>query len=132
VAQQAQRALEGHRRLVAAERVVERLELVLERVALLGRAGVGDRVHPLADDVAGGEDAAGAADVEDVGEHVVVAGVDVEPVDRREAVVVGLLDRLDPVDLGQLGEQVVGQVERGALRDVVEDDRPVVEAAIAL
>ncbi len=59
------------------------------------RALVGLVDHPLhlgADEVAGDEDAAGAAHVEHAREHVVVARVDVEAVDQREVVVVGLLD----------------------------------------
>ena len=67
--------------------------------------------HLVADDVAGDEDAAGAADVERAREHVVVAGVELEAVDRREVVVVGLLDAVDVLDLRELGEQVVGHVE---------------------
>ena len=50
-------------------------------------------------------------DVERAREDVVVAGVEVEAVDEREVVVVGLLDALDVLELRQLGEQVVGHVD---------------------
>jgi hypothetical protein len=64
-------------------------------------------------------------DVERAREDVVVAGVDAEAVDWREVLVVGLLDVVDALDLGELGQQVVGHVERRAAGDVVEDHRPV-------
>ena len=53
----------------------------------------------VADDVRGDEDAAGAAELEDAQEGVVVAGEDREALDRAELVVVGLLDGDDVVDL---------------------------------
>ena len=56
-------------------------------------------------------------------QDVVVAGQHGEPVDRLQLVGVGLLDRHDPVDLRQLGEQVGRHVDRRATRDVVEDHR---------
>ena len=65
------------------------------------------------------------AEVEHVGEHVVVAGVDLHAVDLREVVVVGLLDADDVVELRELGEQLVGEVLPGPLRDVVQQDRQV-------
>ena len=54
---------------------------------------------------------------------VVVAGQHGQPVDRLQLVAVGLLDRLDALDLGQLGQQVGRHVGRRAARDVVEDHR---------
>ena len=53
------------------------------------------------------EDAAGAAHVEHLGEHVVVAGEQVEAVDRRQVLVAGLLHGRHVLDLRQLGQQVV-------------------------
>ncbi len=75
--------------------------------------------------MAGDEDAAGLAEVEHVDEHVVVAGVDLQPVDLREVRGVRLLDGDDVLELGELRKQVVGHVRGGSLRDVVEHDRQV-------
>ena len=56
---------------------------------------------------------------------VVVAGQDGEAVDQLQLVGVGLLDGLDAVDLGQLGQQVGRHVDRRAAGDVVEHHRRV-------
>ena len=56
-------------------------------------------------------------------QDVVVAGQHGQAVDRLQLVGVGLLDRLDAVDLRQLGEQVGRHVDRRAAGDVVEDHR---------
>ena len=80
-------------------------------------------LHLVADDVGRDADAAGAADVHRVGEDVVVAGEHRQPVDEPHLIVVGLLEPVDAVDLGQLGEQVRPHVRRRPRRDVVDDDR---------
>ena len=54
---------------------------------------------------------------------VVVAGEDDHAVDRLLLWRVGLLDGDDPVDLGELREQVRPHVHRGAAGDVVDDHR---------
>ena len=84
-----------------------RVDLLQRRVDLRARFRL--VVHPAhlgPDDVRGDADAAGAADVQAAGVDVVVAGQDREPVDQLQLVRVGLLDRVDPVDLRQLREQV--------------------------
>ncbi len=99
------------------------LEPGLDRAPVLGLVD-----HPpqlRADDVAGHEDPPGAAELERAAEDVVVAGVQLESVDQGQVGVVGLLDRAHVLDLGQLGEQIVGHVGTRAAGDVVEDDRPV-------
>src|SRR3954454_11374105 len=100
---------------------------VAQRGVDLGSAlGLVDHpAHLVADQVAGAADAAAAPDLERAQQDLVVAGVDAEAVDRRQVVVVGLLDVLDVVELCELGEQVVGHVDDDARRDVVEDDRHV-------
>src|SRR3954451_1003401 len=100
---------------------------VAQRGVDLGSAlGLVDHpAHLVADQVAGDADAAAAPDLERAQQDVVVAGVDAEAVDRRQVVVVGLLDVLDVVELCQLGQQVVGDVDDHARRDVVQDDRHV-------
>ena len=103
-----------------------RVDLLQRRVDL--RARVGLVVHPahlVPDDVRGDADAAGAADVQAARVDVVVAGQDREAVDQLQLVGVGLLDGLDAVDLGQLGQQVGRHVDRRAAGDVVEHDRGV-------
>ena len=62
-------------------------------------------------------------EVERAREVLVVAGQDRQPVDRPEVGRVGLLDRLDPVDLAQLGQQLAVDVDGRAARDVVDDHR---------
>ena len=93
MAEEVERRLDRRSRfVVTAERLVERRAAP----ASISRAVVGlvdHAAHLVADEVAGDEDAAGLAEVEHVGRAVVVAGVEVEPVDRREVRVVGLLDR---------------------------------------
>ena len=105
---------EEERRVDVAQRGVD----LGPRVGLVEQA-----LHLRADDVRGDADAARAALVEGLGEDRVVARQHGEPVDRLQLVGVGLLDRLDPVDLGQLGEQVGRHVDRGTAGDVVEDHR---------
>ena len=65
----------------------------------------------------------GAAHVERRRERGVVAGVDVEAVDRHQLIRVGLLDGRHVLDLGELGEQVRRHVRGCAAGDVVEDHR---------
>ena len=55
----------------------------------------------------GDPDHARAAELQDAQEGVVVAGEDVETLDRAQFVVVGLLDRDDVVDPAELAEQRV-------------------------
>ena len=61
-------------------------------VVVAGDRGLVELAHPRSDEVRGDEDAACAAERERPGEGVVVAGEDVEALDRAELVVVGLLD----------------------------------------
>src|SRR4051812_22437847 len=60
--------------------VVDVAQPVVDLTAAVGL--VDHAAHLVADDVAGDADAAGLAEFQDVGEHVVVAGVDAEAVDR--------------------------------------------------
>ena len=114
-------ALTGIGLVVTPMRLPDVLQARVDLGALVGL--VDHAAHLVADHVAGHEDAAEAADVERAGEDLVVAGVEPEPVDRREVRVVGLLDVVDALDLRQLGQEVVGEVEDDARGDVVEDDR---------
>src|SRR3954454_4404979 len=123
VAEQVERRLHRDRVRRDRHRLVDAAQRAVDPRTLVGL--VDHAPHLLADDVAGDADAADAADVERAGEYVVVSGVDAEAVDGREVRVVGLLDVVDALDLGELGDHVVGHVERRAAGDVVEDHRPV-------
>ena len=84
------------------------------------------RARPVGSDGgAGDENAALPAGIEHGGGRGVVARVQCRAIDRRKVVVVGLLDRLEVIELRKLRKQVVRHVRSRALRDVVEDDRPV-------
>ena len=121
MAEQVQRGLDRCR-AGGAEHGVE--DVAQRGVDLRAPLGLVDHpAHLLADDVAGHEDPAGAAEVQRPRERGVVAGVDREAVDRLEVVVVGLLDAVDVLDLRQLGEQVGRHVDRRPRRDVVEEHR---------
>ena len=73
--------------------------------------------------------AADAAELEERLHEVVVAGVEVEAglddVPGLVEVVVGLLDGLDLLDLGEARDRLGLDVHHDARRDVVDDDRPV-------
>ena len=123
VAEQVERRLGAGR---ARSQEQRRVDVAQARVDLRARLGLVEQPpHLVADDVRGDADAARAALVEVGGEDVVVAGEHREPVDRLELVGVGLLDRLDAVDLGELGQQVGAHVDHAAAGDVVEDHRRV-------
>src|SRR3954447_22925374 len=119
VAQEVERGLDEDRVGDDEQRCEEVAELVVDRRALVGL--VDHAAHLVADDVAGDGDDARAAHVERGGEDVVVARVDLEALDRREGVVVGLLDARDVIrERTDLGQEVVGDVERRPAGDVVE------------
>ena len=121
MAQQVQRGLRAGR----ARREEERLEHVLQRRVDLG-AALGlmhHSPHLAADDVAGHEDPARAAQVERARKRRVVAGVQVEAIDQLQLIGIGLLDAVDPIDLRQLRQQVGRHVRGRASRDVVDERR---------
>ncbi len=120
-AEQVQRRLRARRAGRHEQRLVDVAQRGVDLGAVLGL--VDHPAHLVADDVAGDEDPAGAAEVERAREQAVVAGVEVEPVDRLQLVGVGLLDAVDVLDLGELGEQVGRHVRGRAAGDVVEQDR---------
>ena len=100
VAEHVQRGLDRDRVGGDRERLVQRQQRLLDlRAARRARRSIRRISAP--DQVRGHQDPARAAHVEHLGEHVVVAGEQVEPVDRREVLVAGLLDRHDVVDLGR-------------------------------
>ncbi len=123
VTHQVQRSLRAGGAGGEEQRAVDVLQGGVDRGALLGL--VDHAPHLLAYDVAGDADAAGPADVERACERAVVAGVQLEAVDRPQLLGVRLLDGLDAVDLRQLGEQLGADVGAGAGGDVVEHDRKV-------
>jgi hypothetical protein len=69
----------------------------------------------------GHADAARAPEAEHLGHHVVVPRKQVEPVDRGEVLIAGLLHGPHVGDLGELGQEVVGEVGDRALGNVVDD-----------
>ena len=82
-----------------------------------------DLPHLGPDEVRGDEDASDPAGLQAAQEDVVVPGEHVEPVDRAEVVVVGLLDGHDVVDRRPRARQALGRhVDDRPRRDVVEDD----------
>ena len=96
-----------------------RASCVVDLVALVGLVDHAPHLAP--DEVRGHADPAGAAHVEHLGEHVVVAGEQVHA--RRSARCPRSAPASRPLTLsicGQLGEQVVGHVDHAARRDVVE------------
>jgi hypothetical protein len=101
-ADEVQRRLDRACRRRDREVTVDVAERGVDLVPALGL--VDHAAHLVGEQVAAGENPARLAEVEHVGEHVVVAGVHREPVDPREVGRVGLLDRLDAIELGELGE----------------------------
>ena len=109
VAEQVQRRLDRDRVADHAQQLDRRHELAVERPCGLVLASVPEPdqlLHLRPDDVRVHADAADAAELEERQDQVVVAGVEVEPglddVLRLREVVVGLLDRRDVLDRGQL------------------------------
>ena len=124
MADHVQGGLDGDRVGGHGQRLVEVAQAGLDLGAVLGL--VDHPPHLAAHQVRGHEDAAACRRVSiTLREHVVVAGQQVEPVDRGHVLVAGLLDGAHVVDLSQLGEQVVGHVDHRATGDVVDDHRPV-------
>jgi hypothetical protein len=81
--------------------------------------------HLPADEVRRDQDPAGPSHVEDAGQHVVVAGQEIESLDRLAVLRARLLHGDHVRDLRQLAQQVVRHVHRGPRGNVVEDDRQV-------
>src|SRR4051812_16502485 len=91
------------------EALVERRQLGVELarpIEVTGPCGVPHLAHSIAGNVGCHSDAPGAAELEHPQEDVVVAGQDLQALDRPKLLVVGLLDSNDVVDQRQLGEQV--------------------------
>src|SRR5215211_1362672 len=109
------------------EHLVDRMQLSVElmgarRVPALVR--LVDRAHFRADHVRGDQDPAAPPHLQRPQEDLVVAGEQVEPLDRPELVVVCLLHGDDVVDIGgKLGHEIRGEVDDAARGDVVEDHR---------
>ena len=90
---------------------------VLQRpVDLAARVGLVDHAaHLGAHDVTGHQNAARTAEVERARQNVVVSGIELESVDERQVVVVGLLDAADVVSCASSASRSFGMSE--AVRD---------------